>query len=182
MNWTRPGAGAAGPSPCRLLSVVLGFAGAAVLAAACGSSGLTGPPAEGVGATPSAPPPICPRAASAGANGGPIVTRISPKFGAEAGGDSVAISGRGFSGATEVEFGNTRATEMTVNSDTRITAISPAGTVSTVCTTVVTPKGSSPPGPAEYFRYVNAIVPTQTATATLISPLRFTSPSAGSSS
>jgi len=115
---------------------------------------------------------------SAGASDGPIVTGISPKFGSKNGGDSITISGTGFSGPTEVEFGNAKAAHVTVNSDTRITAISPVGNGGTVvCVTVITSNGISAPSPAEYFRYLNPLSPTQTSAA-LFSSFRSISPSA----
>jgi IPT/TIG domain-containing protein len=79
------------------------------------------------------------------------VTAISPSSGAGAGGDSVTITGSGFTGATEVDFGNVSAA-MTVVSDTEITATSPPGS-GTLDVTVVTPHGTSPTSPADQFSY-----------------------------
>jgi IPT/TIG domain len=79
------------------------------------------------------------------------VTGISPASGGTAGGDSVTITGSGFTAATEVEFGSVTA-QMTVDSDTQITAISPPGS-GTVGITVVTPDGTSAPSPADLFTY-----------------------------
>jgi uncharacterized protein (TIGR03437 family) len=79
------------------------------------------------------------------------VTGISPASGGTAGGDSVTITGSGFTGATEVEFGGVTA-QMTVDSDTQITAISPPGS-GTVGITVVTASGSSAPSLADQFTY-----------------------------
>ena len=62
----------------------------------------------------------------------PSVSALTPKSGPATGGTTVTITGSGFSWATGVSFGTTRATSVTVNSDTQITAISPqqeAGTV-----------------------------------------------------
>ena len=58
----------------------------------------------------------------------PIVSTINPNTGSAAGGDSITISGIGFSGATSVNFGANAATSMAVNSDTQIVATAPAGT------------------------------------------------------
>jgi hypothetical protein len=81
------------------------------------------------------------------------VTAISPASGTEGGGDSVTITGSGFTDATAVDFGGVSAT-MAVNSDTEITATSPHGT-GTVDITVVTPSGVSATSPADQFAYVS---------------------------
>jgi hypothetical protein len=61
---------------------------------------------------------------------GPVVTGISPTSGPESGGANVIITGSGFTGATgvSVSFGGTAASHFNVDSDTQITATSPAGT------------------------------------------------------
>ena len=84
---------------------------------------------------------------------GPQVTGIAPTSGSEAGGDTVVITGSGFTGATDVGFDITNAAAMTVDSDTQITATSPAGT-GTVDVTVTTPAGISPVSQADRFTYV----------------------------
>ena len=63
---------------------------------------------------------------------------MSPTAGPLGGGTLVTITGTGFTGATAVDFGTTPATDLTVVSDTTITADSPAGT-GTVDVTVTTP-------------------------------------------
>jgi IPT/TIG domain len=85
------------------------------------------------------------------AAGPPQVTGIFPASGDAAGGDSVTITGTGFTGATGVEFGSVSA-QMTVDSDTEIIAVSPPGS-GTVNVTVVTPNGTSATGPADQFTY-----------------------------
>ncbi len=82
----------------------------------------------------------------------PQVTAINPASGDEAGGTAVTITGSGFTGATDVGFGVTSAAAMSVDSDTQITATSPAGTA-TVDITVITPAGTSPTSPADQFTY-----------------------------
>ncbi|MEV6317058.1 IPT/TIG domain-containing protein [Streptomyces sp. NPDC051776] len=72
----------------------------------------------------------------------PVVSSISPSSGSTGGGSAVTVTGSGFSGATQVRFGATPAGSFTVNSDTRITAVSPAGS-GTVGVTVTTPGGIS---------------------------------------
>lgn len=59
---------------------------------------------------------------------GASITSLSPTSGAEAGGDSIVITGTGFTGALAVNFGSTAAASFNVDSDTQITAVSPAGT------------------------------------------------------
>lgn len=49
----------------------------------------------------------------------PVITGISPATGSAAGGDSVTITGSGFTGATDVSVGPTSAAAMNVDSDTR---------------------------------------------------------------
>ncbi|HYM74470.1 MAG TPA: IPT/TIG domain-containing protein [Candidatus Dormibacteraeota bacterium] len=88
----------------------------------------------------------------------PTVTAISPTTGAAAGGDTVIITGTGFTGATAVGFGVTGSTNVTVNSDTQITAISPPGT-GTVDVTVTTPAGTSATSAADIFAYAAAGAP-----------------------
>jgi hypothetical protein len=56
---------------------------------------------------------------------GPFITGIDPNSGPAAGGTTVTITGRNFTGATAVRFGSTNAASFTVDSDTQITAVSP---------------------------------------------------------
>jgi IPT/TIG domain len=82
----------------------------------------------------------------------PQVTAVSPVTGTGAGGDSVTITGSGFTSAMAVDFGGVSAV-MTVSSDTEITATSPPGS-GTVDITVVTPGGTSAASTADQFTYV----------------------------
>jgi uncharacterized protein YjbI with pentapeptide repeats len=85
---------------------------------------------------------------------GPEVTGINPPYGSMAGGDTVTVTGRGFTGATDVGFGTVAASNLAVASDTDLTVTSPpapAGTV--VDVTVTTPAGTSPTTPAALFFY-----------------------------
>jgi uncharacterized repeat protein (TIGR02543 family) len=99
----------------------------------------------------------------------PTVTAVSPSSGSTAGGDTVTITGTGFTGATgaaAVEFGGTAATSYTVVSDTEITAISPAGSAGNVDITVTTAGGTSTTGSVDQFTYntgTSAAAPTVTA-------------------
>jgi len=76
----------------------------------------------------------------------PRVTGVSLGIGPATGGTSVTISGDGFNAASVVDFGSTSAT-FHVNSDTSITAVSPADTSGTspdtLHVTVVSPGGTS---------------------------------------
>jgi hypothetical protein len=56
----------------------------------------------------------------------PAVSAVSPTSGPLAGGNSVTITGSGFSGATGVTFGSVPATNFTVVSNTRISVLAPA--------------------------------------------------------
>lgn len=73
----------------------------------------------------------------------PSVTGINPANGPVTGGQSVTITGTGFTGATDVTIGGTSATGITVVSATSITATTPAGSVGTASVVVTTLSGSS---------------------------------------
>ena len=82
----------------------------------------------------------------------PTVTAISPTSGPAAGGTSVTITGFGFNAASGVMFGTTAAASFTVNSDTSITATSPAGS-GTVDVSVTTALGTSTTSSADQFTF-----------------------------
>ena len=83
----------------------------------------------------------------------PTVTSISPTTGPSTGGTRVTITGTGFTGATAVSVGGTPSPSFTVNSDTSITASTPAGT-GTVDITVINLIGGSATSAADQFTYV----------------------------
>lgn len=85
----------------------------------------------------------------------PTVTSLSPSQGPQSGGTVVTITGTGFTGGASVKFGTAVATGVTVNSDTSITATSPAGT-GTVDVTVITPGGTSALNASDQFTYLAA--------------------------
>jgi large repetitive protein len=100
----------------------------------------------------------------------PAVTAVSPTSGPTSGGSVVTITGTGFTGATSVKFGNTAATNFSINNDTNITATAPAGTAGTVDVTVVGPGGISATGSADQFTYTPPPVPTVTGVSPTSGP------------
>ena len=92
------------------------------------------------------------------------VTGVTPSAGPTAGGTTVTLTGSGFTGATAVRFGTAAAASFTVDSDTKITAVSPPGAAGAVDVTVTTMSGSSPASPLDQFTYfgpptVSALAP-----------------------
>lgn len=89
----------------------------------------------------------------------PTVTATTGGPGADGGGDTVTVTGTGFFGGTSasvvsaVNFGSVPATSFSVESDTSLTAVSPAGSTGTVDVTVVTPAGTSEVSAADQFSY-----------------------------
>jgi hypothetical protein len=107
----------------------------------------------------------------------PAVSGISPTSGPEAGGTSVTITGTDFTGATDVEFGSTPASDFTFVSSTQITATAPAGNgIRDV--TVTTPSGTSAISRADLYTYVPGPAPAPAVTG--ISPT--SGPEAGGAS
>lgn len=93
----------------------------------------------------------------------PTVTSVSPTAGPTAGGTTVVITGTGFAaapGAGAVKFGASNAI-YTINSNTQITATSPANSAGTYDITVTTSGGTSATSAQDQFTYVSA--PTVTA-------------------
>ncbi len=79
----------------------------------------------------------------------PTLTSVSPDSVSTLGGDTVVLTGTGFTDATAVSFGDTAATSFTVDSDTQITAVTPAGTAGADADVLVTTRyGSSTAGSA----------------------------------
>ena len=87
-------------------------------------------------------------------NGGPAVTALSPAAGPVAGGNSLTITGSGFSGATAVHFGSAAASNLNVASDTSLIVAAPAGSsAGPVDVTVTTKKGTSAVVAADQYLY-----------------------------
>ncbi len=103
---------------------------------------------------------------------GPNVTQVAPARGPGAGGTTVTITGTNFTGATAVKFGSREATSFTVNSETSITATSPApiGEMLVVEVTVTTPEGMSPSSPAAEFDYLGGCEEGHAPTVTSVEP------------
>ncbi len=85
----------------------------------------------------------------------PTVTKLEPKEGPPAGGNTVIITGTNFTGATQVKFGANPGTGLVVESSIKIKITAPAGT-GTVDVRVVTPGGESANTAADNYTYVAA--------------------------
>lgn len=84
----------------------------------------------------------------------PAVTGVAPGSGLSSGGESITITGSGFTGATGVRFGSTAATSFIVDSYNQIRATSPGGVASTtVDITVTTPAGTSSTSAADQYTF-----------------------------
>ncbi|KUL84836.1 hypothetical protein ZTR_08225 [Talaromyces verruculosus] len=92
----------------------------------------------------------------------PVVSSVSPASGSAAGGNTVTISGSGFTYATAVAFGSTPASSFTVISSTSISAVVPPGPPAggSVSVLVTGPGGTSPAGTV----YTYTATPTPTVT------------------
>ena len=91
----------------------------------------------------------------------PTVTGVSPAFGDDFGGDTVTITGTGFTGATAVDFGGTfnQAQSFTVIDDSHITAVTPessTGDAGEVDVTVYNSAGASTVTSKDHFSYVHS--------------------------
>ncbi len=100
---------------------------------------------------------LAPVGALASRNSPPAVTGVSPPSGPVGGGTSVTITGVGFTGATEVDFGSVSAS-FSQTIDTVIIAVSPAQSAGTVDVRVTTSGGISPVSDADRFTYQDAPV------------------------
>jgi hypothetical protein len=100
----------------------------------------------------------------------PTVTSVAPNSGPTRGGTRVTITGTSFTGAPQVSFGGSAATNVVVVNATTITAITPAHAAGTVNVRVTTPGGTGTG--AALFTYV-----TPSPTVTSVAPP--TGPTAG---
>jgi sugar lactone lactonase YvrE len=97
---------------------------------------------------------------------GVTVSAVSPSSGVIAGGTTVTITGTNMDGATGVKFGTIAATNVSVTSDSSLTATSPAGT-GTVDITVTTAVGTSATIAGDRFTYVPALSTTTSLSSSL---------------
>jgi streptogramin lyase len=94
----------------------------------------------------------------------PTVTGVSPPHGLVDGGETVTVTGTGFSDATSVNFGAVKATVFTSNGDgTQLTVTPPAHAFGTVNVKVSGPGGASAVTSADQYTYF-ADEPTPTVT------------------
>ena len=107
----------------------------------------------------------------------PMVTGISPNEGPGGGGTHVTVTGAGFKfGVLSVLFGSTVATNVTVVSDSELTATVPSssGVVpspgTTVDVTVTTALGASPETAGDQFTYLSSTSPGVTLSLTSTAP------------
>lgn len=83
----------------------------------------------------------------------PEVTGVSPSTGTTGGDVQVIVTGKGFTGATGVNFGDIAANGYTVNSDSVITAKSPPNKAGEVHVTITTSVGTSAVSDNSKFTY-----------------------------
>lgn len=84
----------------------------------------------------------------------PTVTGLAPASGPVGGATTVVVTGTGLTGADKVVFGSVRATTFTVDSDSRLTVLSPAAPAGTAYVRVTTPSGTSPLAAVDRFTFV----------------------------
>lgn len=90
----------------------------------------------------------------------PAILLLGPGSGPVAGGTTVTIAGTDFTGATGVKFGNAPASSFTVESENRLTAVSPAAPgPGVVDVSVTTFAGTSPPTGFDRFEYTAPAIP-----------------------
>ncbi|MBV8301819.1 MAG: PQQ-binding-like beta-propeller repeat protein, partial [Candidatus Dormibacteraeota bacterium] len=83
----------------------------------------------------------------------PQITSVDPAQGDPSGGTSTVIIGRGFTGATQVLFGNLAASSYQVVWDGQINAVSPPHATGAVHISITTPLGTTTAAPQDYFEY-----------------------------
>jgi hypothetical protein len=96
-----------------------------------------------------------------GLPGSPTVTSVTPGTGPTAGGNTVTITGTGFTGATGVTFGGVAATSFMVVNDTTITTVVPSGSTGGAVSVIVT-TGVGSNAANSLYAYVATPTPTPT--------------------
>lgn len=93
----------------------------------------------------------------------PSISGVSPNNGPLAGGQSVTVTGSGFTGATAMTIDGVPATDVTVVSDTTLTATTPPGTGGGYKVVAITGPGGT--GARQYAYIYNAAPPPPTITS-----------------
>jgi hypothetical protein len=91
----------------------------------------------------------------------PAVSRLSSTRGTPAGGTRLAITGRGFVGATAVSFGGVPGTHLKVLSDTKLTVDTPAHSPGGVDVQVIGAAGASPLARADRYTFLPSLTVTR---------------------
>jgi hypothetical protein len=91
----------------------------------------------------------------------PAVARLSSTRGTPAGGTRLAITGRGFVGATAVSFGGVPGTHLKVLSDTKLTVDTPAHSPGGVDVQVIGAAGASPLARADRYTFLPSLTVTR---------------------
>ena len=84
----------------------------------------------------------------------PAVSAVDPSSGRTAGGTTVVVTGLNFFAASAVSFGSSAAASYTVDSDTQITAVTPAEAAGVVDVRVTNEGGTSPAADGDKFTFV----------------------------
>lgn len=84
----------------------------------------------------------------------PVIYSLSDTTGPAAGGEIVIVTGNGFNGATAVTVGGTAATDWQVDSNTKLTLITPPKAAGSHNVIITTPAGSSATGAQTAYVYV----------------------------
>ena len=84
----------------------------------------------------------------------PVITDLDTSSGSTAGGNTVTLSGIGFSAVTGVMFGSVAATSYVINSDQSITAVTPAEATGVVNLILQTAAGTSTPSTSSQFTFM----------------------------
>jgi hypothetical protein len=87
----------------------------------------------------------------------PRITKLSPNTGSTAGATTVTITGTNLIGVTAVKFGAVAAASFSVNSPTKITAVTPAETPASVQVIVTTEFGTTAATSADVYKFAPLI-------------------------